>query len=149
MPPLSVSESEVAQSCLTLWDPIDCSLPGSSIHEILQALTLEWGAIFFSKGFSQPRDQTLASHVAGRFFAMWATREFPVDNINIKALFESTSLRPKRFRTTALLFSIYSKGLKSLGPCYKGKTLPTPTPAMIYCLLICISAWSPEDFCTW
>ena len=43
------SESEVAQSCLTLSDPMDCSLPGSSIHEIFQARVLEWGAIAFSK----------------------------------------------------------------------------------------------------
>ena len=41
-------ESEVAQSCLTLSDPMDCSLPGSSIHGILQAGVLEWGAIAFS-----------------------------------------------------------------------------------------------------
>jgi len=44
----SESESEVAQSCLTLSDPIDCSLPGSSIHGIFQARVLEWGAIAFS-----------------------------------------------------------------------------------------------------
>ena len=43
------SESEVAQSCPTLSDPIDCSLPGSSVHGILQAGVLEWGAITFSK----------------------------------------------------------------------------------------------------
>jgi len=42
------SESEVAQSCLTLSDPMDCSLPDSSIHGILQARVLEWGAIAFS-----------------------------------------------------------------------------------------------------
>ena len=49
------SESEVAQSCLTLWDPVDCSPPGSSIHGILQARTLEWVAISFSRGiFSDP-----------------------------------------------------------------------------------------------
>ena len=42
------SESEVAQSCLTLGDPMDCSLPGSSIHGIFQARVLEWGAIAFS-----------------------------------------------------------------------------------------------------
>ena len=43
------SESEVAQSCLTLHDPMDCSLPGSSIHGIFQARVLEWGAIAFSR----------------------------------------------------------------------------------------------------
>ena len=43
------SESEVAQLCLTLRDPIDCSLPGSSVHGIFQARVLEWGAIAFSE----------------------------------------------------------------------------------------------------
>ena len=42
------SESEVVQSCLTLSDPMDCSLPGSSVHVIFQATVLEWGAIAFS-----------------------------------------------------------------------------------------------------
>ena len=46
------SESEVAQSCLTLSDPMDCSLPSSSIHGIFQARVLEWGAIAFSKQHS-------------------------------------------------------------------------------------------------
>ena len=44
------SESEVSQSCLTLCDPMDCSLPGSSIHGIFQAKVLEWGVIAFSNG---------------------------------------------------------------------------------------------------
>ena len=44
------SESEVTQSCLTLRDPMDCSLPGSYIHGICQARVLEWGAIAFSSG---------------------------------------------------------------------------------------------------
>ena len=43
------SESEVAQSCPTLSDPMDCSLPGSSVHESFQARVLEWGAIAFSE----------------------------------------------------------------------------------------------------
>ena len=43
------SESEVAQLCLTLHDPMDCSLPGSSVHGIFQARVLEWVAIAFSK----------------------------------------------------------------------------------------------------
>ena len=43
------SESKVTQSCLTLSDPMDCSLPGSSVHGIFQARLLEWGAIAFSK----------------------------------------------------------------------------------------------------
>ena len=46
--PMHESESEVAQSCPTLSDPMDCSLPGSSVHGIFQARVLEWGAIAFS-----------------------------------------------------------------------------------------------------
>ena len=47
------SEREVAQSCPTLSDPMDYSLPGSSIHGIFQAKVLEWGAIAFSAGFAE------------------------------------------------------------------------------------------------
>ena len=62
------SKSEVSQSCPTLWDTMDHRLPGSSVHGILQARTLEWFAISFSRGSSQPRDQTRVSCIAGRFF---------------------------------------------------------------------------------
>ena len=48
--PSPMHESEVAQSCPTLSDPMDCSLPGSSVHGISQARVLEWGAIAFSAG---------------------------------------------------------------------------------------------------
>ena len=53
----------VTQSCLTLWDPTNCSLPRSSVHGILQARILEWGAIPFSRGSSRPRDQTPVSRI--------------------------------------------------------------------------------------
>ena len=53
--------SEVAQSCLTLCDPMDSSPPGSTIHGIFQARILEWAAISFSRGSSQPRDGTCVS----------------------------------------------------------------------------------------
>ena len=64
----SVSESEVAQSCPTLFDPLDCSQPSSSIHGIFQARILEWVTISFSRGSSRPRDQTQVSLIAGRRF---------------------------------------------------------------------------------
>ena len=48
--------------------PMDCSLPGSSVHGILQARILEWVAIPFSRGSSQPRDRTQVSCIAGEFF---------------------------------------------------------------------------------
>ena len=60
---------KVAQSCLTLRDPVDCTVYG-----ILQARILEWVAIPFSRGSSQPRDRTQVSHISGGFFASWATR---------------------------------------------------------------------------
>ena len=72
----TMKESEVAQSCPTLCDPVDCSPPGSSIHGILQARILEWVAISFSRGSSWPRDQTWVSHIAGRCFNLWATMEW-------------------------------------------------------------------------
>ena len=63
------------QSCPTLHDPMDCSLPRSSIHGIFQARVLEWIAISFSRGPFQPRDRTQVSCIVGRCFTVWATRE--------------------------------------------------------------------------
>ena len=73
---------KVTRTCQTLRDPVDCSLPGFSVHAIIQAI-LEWVAIPFSRGYSQPRDRTQVSHIAGRFFIVRATREaqsIPSDN---------------------------------------------------------------------
>ena len=69
------SESQVARSCSTLCEPMDCSLPGSSVHGIFQAIVLEWIAISFSRGCSWPRDQTQVSRIVDRCFTVWATRE--------------------------------------------------------------------------
>ena len=66
---------EVAQSCPTLCDPMDCSLPCSSVRGILRARILEWVAISFSRRSSQPRDWTWVSHILGRCFTIWASRE--------------------------------------------------------------------------
>ena len=65
------SESEVAQSCPTLGDPIDCSLPGSSVHGIFQARVLEWGAIAFSGGF--PYFLQFKSEFGNKEFMIWAS----------------------------------------------------------------------------
>ena len=59
----------VAQSCLTVCNPLGCGLPCSSLHGILQARILEWVAIP-SRGSSPPRDRTPVSHIAGRFFTI-------------------------------------------------------------------------------
>ena len=67
-----------------LWDPVDWSPPSFSVYGIPQARILEWGVFPFSRGSSQPTDQTGVSNIAGRFFTIWATRE---------ALVEQTSLQ--------------------------------------------------------
>ena len=54
---------------------MNCSPSGSSVHGILQARILEWVAILFPRGSSQPRDWTWVSHIVGRCFTVWATRE--------------------------------------------------------------------------
>ena len=66
---LDAVEVKATQSCPTLCDPMD------SIHGILQARILEWVAVPFSRGSSQPRDQTQISHMAGGFFTSWATKK--------------------------------------------------------------------------
>ena len=64
-------ESEGGYSCPTLCNPMDCSLPGSSVRGIFQARVLEWVAVFFSKRSSQPRDWIQVLCI------IWATREAP------------------------------------------------------------------------
>ena len=81
-------KSEIAQLCLTLCSPMDCSLPGSSVKGIFQARELEWVAIFFSRGSFWPRDWTWVSRIAGRCFTIWATREAP----NLGSMLKSRDL---------------------------------------------------------
>ena len=65
----------VSQGCPPLWDPMDCSLPGSSVHGLLQVRILEWVAIPFSRGSSPPRARTQVAYTARRFFTTWTTRK--------------------------------------------------------------------------
>ena len=65
---------KVAQSCLTLYDPVVYTVYG-----ILQGRILEWVAFPFSRASSQPRDRTQVSHIAGGFFTSWVTREALVE----------------------------------------------------------------------
>ena len=65
----------VTQLCPTLCNPLDCSLPGSSVHGILQARILEWVAVPASRGSFQPKVRTQISCITGRFITTWATRE--------------------------------------------------------------------------
>ena len=76
------SSSAKSESSLVVSDSIRlhglyCSLPGSSVHGILQGRVLAWVAIPFSRGSSWPRDQIQVSHITGIFFTIWATREAP------------------------------------------------------------------------
>ena len=64
------SEMKVIQLCLTL-----CNTMDYTVHGTLQAKILEWVVFPFSRGSSQPKDQTQVSHTTGRFFTIWATRE--------------------------------------------------------------------------
>ena len=68
---------------------MDCSLPGSSIHGIFQARVLEWIAISFSRSSSQTGDWTWVSHIVGRCFTIWATREvlFPISYLLVSFIF--------------------------------------------------------------
>ena len=83
------SESEVAQSCPTLSNPMDCSLPGSSLHGIFQARVLEWGAIAFSKNGPKHTTNTCTRGVG------------PTDNQNF-------SCNPSRIDLLLLLLSHFS-----------------------------------------
>ena len=72
-----------AQSCLTLCNPMDCSPPCSSVHGIFQARVSGWVAIPFSRGSSQPRDQTEVSYIGGRLFTIRATREASLTTLKL------------------------------------------------------------------
>ena len=113
-------ESEVAQSCPTLCDPMDCRLPGFYVHGIFQARILEWVAVSFSRRSSRPRDWTQVSRIVGRRFTVWSTREyfpesgsFPMSQffssvlpMNIQGWFplgltDLISLQPKDFKESS------------------------------------------------
>ena len=96
------SESEVAQSCLTLCDPMDCSPPSSSVHGILQARVLEWVAISFSRRSSRPRDWTQVSRNVGRCFTVWATGEVLFTGVVGKLIFLSLSFFIYKMRITVI-----------------------------------------------
>ena len=74
MPQTTVWLYSEVKSLSSVWlcYPMNCSLPGFSVHRILQARVLEWIAIPFSRGSSRPRDWTLVSSISGRFYAIWA-----------------------------------------------------------------------------
>ena len=106
---------KVAQLCPTLCDPMGCT-----VHGILQARILERVAVLFSRGSSQPRDQTQVSHIVHRFFTSWATREAQI-RFGVNASKSSASrsflclftyiyfLWKYSWFTTLYYFQVYSK----------------------------------------
>ena len=118
----------ITQSWPTLCDPMNCSPPGSSSHGILQARILEWVAIPFSRGSSQPRDRTPVSHTAGRFFTVWATREACLK------LSETFNLKQKKTKKTKTV------SLKH----HKGKYNKMRSACILYSLVLGISHWMSE-----
>ena len=89
-------KSEVAQSCLTLCNPMDCNLPGSFVHGIFQARILEWVAISFSRESSRAKDRTQVSHIACRLFTTGATRESLKHRERERTVFPSMCLRKSK-----------------------------------------------------
>ena len=78
--------------CPTLWNTKDCSLPGFSVHGIFQVRILEWVAIPFSRGFSQPRDRTRVSCIVGFFSSEPPGPSYPQKNINVAAIHKQKCL---------------------------------------------------------
>ena len=71
---------------------MECSPAGSSVHGIFQIRVLEWVASLFSRGSSQPRDQTQVSCSAGRFYTIWATMEATVNSLNLVFCSENSNI---------------------------------------------------------
>ena len=100
----------VVESCLNLCDHMDYSLPGSSVHEVLQARILEWVAILFSRGYSWPRDLTWVSCIVCRLFTIWAIREAPICGLCLR------------------FFFVFSFGIPTLSPLCRQSSLVSYSP---------------------
>ena len=129
-----------AQSCLTIWDPVDCSPPDSSVHRILQARTLEWVAIPFSKGSSRPRNQTQVSRIAGGFFAVWASREITLYYI-YSVQFSSVT------QSCLALRSHESQHTRPPCPSPTPRVYPNPCPLIRWCHPTISSSVIPFSSC--
>ena len=113
----------ITQLCLILCNPTDCGPPGSSVHGILQARILEWVAIPFSTGSSQPRDQTRVSCIAGRFLTNWVTREAQIFTYLAASDLScwDLSLQCRLSYSTACGTLIPWLGIKPVSPCIAGR----------------------------
>ena len=101
----------IIQSCLTLCDSMDCSPPSSSVHGILQAI-LEWVVSHsLLQEISWPRDQSQVSCIAGRFFAIWATKGVIIVLIQARDTARFHALPPKPFESCQTLCLFHIKAL--------------------------------------
>ena len=109
------SEGEVAQSCLTLCVSMDYSLSALSVHGIFQARILEWVAISFSRRSFQTRDWAQVSHIVGRHFTIWASREVYKGCLFIKLRqWESSAILSFRRESRVTFYRMNIQNCKSL-----------------------------------
>ena len=141
----------------SLWPPMDCRLPGSSVHEILQARILEWVAIPFSRGSSWPRDRAYISCIPGGFFTIWATREaLQIFHVDV-----SSSAMPFKIHSSAFFSSpIFNKSFlnEQKKACdnfwishSQNRAFPNACPAYVLCAghgLFLLSSRNPPN-CSW
>ena len=104
----------IAKSCLILCDPMVCSPPSSSVHEIAQARILVWVAMPSSRGPSWTRDQTQVLHTAGGYFTNWATREV-LSHASDELFRKRKNLKPRKWSSKKVV------ELKSKWPSRFGK----------------------------
>ena len=96
----------VYQLSPTLCNTMNCTPPGSFVHGILQARTLEWVAIPFSRGYFWPRDQTQVSCIAGEFFTIWATQKAHCIHWYIHLVYPSIHQQTLRLHKMIFLLSV-------------------------------------------
>ena len=116
-----LGKSEVPELCLTLCDPTDCGLPGSSVHGIFPAIVLEWIAISFSRGSSQPRDPTRVSRIVDRRFTVWATVKLQfssVQSLSRVQLFATPWIAARQASLSITTLGVHSNSLPSSPWCH-------------------------------
>ena len=146
----------VTQLCLTLWDPLNSSLPGSSIHGILQSRTLEWVAFPFIRGSFQPRDETQVSSIADSLFTIWATSvayssHYDLSNRTMSFCDHVFTSFPTKLRciwvflsSVQFSHSVMSDSLQPHGLQHAGLPCPSRTPRA--CRNLCPSSYQ-KSFC--
>ena len=131
------SESEVAQSCATLSDPMDCSLPGSSVYGIFQARVLEWGAIAFSVGLN-----SVDLFYVDLFLMFWSFEIFLVSSLSVTLSSLSLFLSPPTLSGISVGF-ISKTGLEYICSCFHRLRSSHPGTCSLLTGLFCGGADSP------